>query len=633
MNGCFLGKTITELRILFLVWDYEGIMMINRIEEYLSEREVDYAVMITGPWGCGKTYFWKHAIKKRAAEGMGNRKSMLPVYVSLFGVSDVGLPVKIFTALASSRVGNHVSWVIPEKLGRFFKGISSFAQPAVKTFANSILPVVNIDLACLDLLSLDSGKLVICFDDFERSNISEGAFFGVVSKLTEHMGIHTLILCNEAKIKAEEAEEEVYLQHKEKCVRETIAYTIDYENVLQSIIDDAGKSTSERAKGFLHEHIKSLAHIASEGNVGNLRILKRGIVRFLYRLFPAWEQLAKEKQSDQRLFDMLIFQMACCIETEKPNHDKESFRLMCADKVAWFSISKGKEKNMEYHEKFRNTYYALYPYPHAYLRQGWFESIYAYTKEGLFDEFVFSKEYEDIPEKDFCNPTQAISLICSNIYEAPTEDFNVAFSTVWTSLGKGEINSPEVFLKLLIAFESMVENEAIDVAKDDMYARFEKNIESIRKNIGTRLDLPWLSFEHSTKAQEYKKKFDEFAREKKLCEDKEYLREIIELIKTDKRFILNGYNDRFFNCSGYSQEHVPAFMDIIKNYDQPIISGVRGFVHLRYCSKERNPTVREQESEFITEFSEELKKYESQLPKSPKRALVRRILKELSPGE
>ena len=33
------------------------------IKDYLQAKETDYAIMITGDWGCGKTYYLNHELK------------------------------------------------------------------------------------------------------------------------------------------------------------------------------------------------------------------------------------------------------------------------------------------------------------------------------------------------------------------------------------------------------------------------------------------------------------------------------------------------------------------------------------------------------------------------------------------
>ena len=38
--------------------------IINIIREYIEDKNADYAVMIDGEWGSGKTYFVKRKLKK-----------------------------------------------------------------------------------------------------------------------------------------------------------------------------------------------------------------------------------------------------------------------------------------------------------------------------------------------------------------------------------------------------------------------------------------------------------------------------------------------------------------------------------------------------------------------------------------
>ena len=42
--------------------------IIEIIERYVDEHLYDYAVMIDGEWGCGKTYFVTHTLEERLKE-------------------------------------------------------------------------------------------------------------------------------------------------------------------------------------------------------------------------------------------------------------------------------------------------------------------------------------------------------------------------------------------------------------------------------------------------------------------------------------------------------------------------------------------------------------------------------------
>lgn len=51
---------------------------------YLQDSETEYAIMISGKWGCGKTYFWKNNIVSKLKE-IGKKH----IYVSLYGIKTI----------------------------------------------------------------------------------------------------------------------------------------------------------------------------------------------------------------------------------------------------------------------------------------------------------------------------------------------------------------------------------------------------------------------------------------------------------------------------------------------------------------------------------------------------------------
>ncbi|MEE4253938.1 MAG: P-loop NTPase fold protein, partial [Desulfuromusa sp.] len=52
------------------------------LDAYLKMDDVDFAVMITGAWGCGKTYFIKDYLDRVCTDG--DQKNY--IYISLNGV-------------------------------------------------------------------------------------------------------------------------------------------------------------------------------------------------------------------------------------------------------------------------------------------------------------------------------------------------------------------------------------------------------------------------------------------------------------------------------------------------------------------------------------------------------------------
>ena len=63
--------------------------------DYINASSTDYAIMLTGAWGAGKTFYWKNALKQSIEEIdspvkiKGNNVKYKAVHVSLFGVENL----------------------------------------------------------------------------------------------------------------------------------------------------------------------------------------------------------------------------------------------------------------------------------------------------------------------------------------------------------------------------------------------------------------------------------------------------------------------------------------------------------------------------------------------------------------
>ena len=53
------------------------------LDKYINYENPQFAVMLTGKWGCGKTYFIKDWI--RSVELLKEKKYK-PIYISLYGI-------------------------------------------------------------------------------------------------------------------------------------------------------------------------------------------------------------------------------------------------------------------------------------------------------------------------------------------------------------------------------------------------------------------------------------------------------------------------------------------------------------------------------------------------------------------
>lgn len=169
--------------------------IINSILKYIDENIYNYAVMIDGEWGCGKTYFVREALIPAIAkyeEVKPEEKKRRIIYTSLYGVNSVD-------EISKQIIVN----TYLEKVGKA-KGL---IQTSSKIFgaALSLLPAFGIDIDVKDL----SGKLsellqvknsILVFDDLERCDCPLNEVLGYINTFVEQEGIKVILIANEKEI-------------------------------------------------------------------------------------------------------------------------------------------------------------------------------------------------------------------------------------------------------------------------------------------------------------------------------------------------------------------------------------------------------------------------------------------------
>lgn len=161
------------------------------IEEYLRDSKAEYAVMIDGDWGSGKTYFLTHSLMD-LIQNIDNGKSEQRkyAYVSLYGVKSI------------SEVSKEIMF---QCLGNKHSGKLKAANAVIGTASNILtasLGAVNIDLSKIEEIipQINISNWIICFDDLERCCFSINEMLGYMNRLVEHNKCKVIVLANENEI-------------------------------------------------------------------------------------------------------------------------------------------------------------------------------------------------------------------------------------------------------------------------------------------------------------------------------------------------------------------------------------------------------------------------------------------------
>lgn len=242
--------------------------IVSVITDYLKDTETDYALMITGAWGSGKTFFIKNTLKAKIERivcpiqkdnGKGNNYKQL--YVSLYGVSSVEeIKERIFYAIhpkfkwfeiVSNKMVS-VAEVIP-MCGGSIKNMLSLNKKEKEDVRDAITNYAD---------------KVLFFDDLERidkNKIDLQTVLGHINSLTEHNHYKVVVVTNDEALSNE------YKQFKEKTIRFSYCHSPKMADIFDSVCEKFKEN--EPYKTFLNEQKQFILNIISAGVCKNIRTL------------------------------------------------------------------------------------------------------------------------------------------------------------------------------------------------------------------------------------------------------------------------------------------------------------------------------------------------------------------------
>src|ERR1700722_11777661 len=182
------------------VWEY--------LTYYLNLTHVPgFAVLLSGPWGVGKTYLLKAFLKEKFGEDAAQY-----VYVSLYGLSSIE---EIDDALFQA--------AFPVMTGTAAKVTGRVVKAGLK-----FLKVDPGEWNIKDFLNKFKAKIYV-FDDLERCEAPINKVLGYINQFVEHGGAKVIVLANENEIGSDKD----YVRRREKLIGKTLH--------VKSVFDEAFK--------------------------------------------------------------------------------------------------------------------------------------------------------------------------------------------------------------------------------------------------------------------------------------------------------------------------------------------------------------------------------------------------------
>ena len=444
--------------------------LVESILDYIRSDYTDYAVMINGEWGSGKTHFWNNKVRKKIESMQLNGKRYTTIYMSLYGISNLEeISKKIFI---------ETTQLMDKNLRKF---MNNSEQTTIPEYAKTGIDMANLFGVTQNGDKLDYAEFfstddkVLCFDDLERANVDVIDILGYINNFVEHDHIKTIIICNEkelsTKLKSSNLEMKTFIatylldkqneltkedkpivekiqdkiEHvfdkandyeriKEKLIGETFEYAPKFDYIINGIL--MRYESNPDLIRFLRENTGFIISTFNKSGTRNLRILKHALNDFK----KIYEMVSKSypNTSNRVMQTMLIFTIAVSFEIKAGKVTKDKF-VNIKDNEEYKSILVSSRILMDnrqfYIKEFDNNYYYNFKSDYRF-----FKFIEYYVRTRIFDMKIFKENMETIINTiDTENLPAYKRLLTEEYWKISDDQFDGVIEEVYNDVKEGKL--------------------------------------------------------------------------------------------------------------------------------------------------------------------------------------------------
>ncbi len=486
--------------------------LVESILDYVRADYTDYAIMINGEWGSGKTYFWNNKVRNKIESLSLNGKKYTTIYMSLYGISNLeDISKKIFI---------ETTQLMDKNLKKY---MDSHEESRIPEYAKTGLNMANFFGVTQNSDKMDYASFfatddkILCFDDLERANVDVIDILGYINNFVEHDHIKTIIICNEkelsAKLKSSNLEMKTFIatyildkeggllnsdkpmvekisdkieyvfdkandyeRIKEKLIGETFEYVPKFNYIIDGLLMRYYKN--EELMKFLREHTSLITSTFVKSGTRNLRILKHALNDFskVYEVVNKYYPNTKLRV----LQTMLIFTIAVSFEIKAGKITKDKF-VTIESNEEYKSILVSSRVLMDnrqfYIKEFDNNYYFNFKSDYRF-----FKFIEIYVRTRIFDMKAFKKDMECIINTIDTEKLPGYKRLLTEEYWKISDDkFPEIIEEVIGNIKDGSLKLIEI-VKLFAYFSYFSKRDLIDYKISDLKEMFLESMDKAAKN-------------------------------------------------------------------------------------------------------------------------------------------------------
>ena len=439
--------------------------IIKALNQYMENPDPQYALMIKGKWGCGKTFFVQEWMKE---QDDSSDDVLKPIYISLYGLKNTHEITTAINKVLYPRLYGKAAKV-GKSLLKIVSGIVLHHEIDIDGDKNGDFAL---DLPLDSLSILNSGdeqvkndKFLI-FDDMERCLIDMKELLGYINYFVEQCHCHVLLVGDETRISGEK--KNTLDGFKEKTVGREITLMPDTDSAINAFTEGLGD--------FVKRHIPEIKKTFELSGCDNLRILRQCLWDFNQM------EIQLEPEDGGRYEDVMT-SMLCCYVATYCEYKGKNKRLLsdwlqqsaAANMFQNDELKKSREQFHELQNKYSAcpafTYYPVFYMPLVmpiikFIETG--EDIIAFAQEQTKPVTV-KPSWEKIND----------AYIMSN------EEFKELYADLLNDISNNCILNARVFGSVLAAICNWDAKNIISLNEDEMH-EINKSIERFFDNVQTQ---------------------------------------------------------------------------------------------------------------------------------------------------
>ncbi|QOG12798.1 P-loop NTPase fold protein [Arcobacter sp. FWKO B] len=513
---------------------------INQFLDYYSGLpNPQYAILLKGKWGSGKTYFINE-YKKHLEE-----KNQKYIYVSLYGVTKYDEIETKFLESIYPRLYNKKTIFAGKIAKQLLKGTLKIdLDYDGKADGNVSIQIPNFKPEDL----LNTKDHILIFDDLERCSIKIIDLLGYINYFVEHQSYKVILIANEEELEKTEKYKEI----KEKLVGKTFEFKTNANLAYDSFLSEL-KNTNKVKENILEKEKSNILELFEKSKSNNLRALRQSLLdfeRFYDEILIT--HLAKEELAKDVLYWFFLFSF----EIRQGNSDILDLPKLSEEYHELLIVDKKEDEAEKTKYKLLLNKYNLYNYSDAIISfDSWKEvllnsnikqkeiNLALKNSQYYFDENTPSwkilTQFQKLEDDEFEKLLQDVyKKFCDNEYK-DYKHFKLVASMLlsFQELNLLKITFEELFILIKKNFNSLFEKNFI-IIKDILFSKNKFMDDKSYEN------SPYIE---SSSFQELLKYIDDFASNKKSVILKYESETIINAIKEqnhNKLFeLLEGKND------------------------------------------------------------------------------------------